>query len=129
MKVTISLLVFIFALISVFSQDKTLEYNPTRLIVKFNHSSELFKSIRQIRILNYSDTISSGEIYDKGEINIFFNDYRISAIKPAKLSTTSTLLNNEIERIYFFDFQTRTSQTSLRVSLRLLFPFRAYELR
>ncbi len=87
------------------AQELIPQYNPTRLIVKFMESSDMYKSIRQILVLDYSDVIEIQEVIDKPEIFSFFTTYKISSIKPAKLSASTNPLANEIEKIYFIDFQ------------------------
>ena len=81
------------------------EYKPTRLIVKFTESSEMYRSLRQISVLNYSDKIESQEVLHKPEIFSFFNEYKISSIKPAKPFTSNSPLSKNVERVYFIDFQ------------------------
>jgi len=65
----------------------------------------MYKSIRQILVLDYSDKIEIQEVIDKPEIISFFNTYKISSIKPAKPFISASPLADEVEKIYFIDFQ------------------------
>ena len=87
------------------AQEIISEYKPTRLIVKFTEFSEMYRSLRQISVLNYSDKIESQEALHKPEIFSFFNEYKISSIKPAKPFTSNSPLSKNVERVYFIDFQ------------------------
>jgi len=119
-------IVFIFnSLIT--AQELIPEYNPTRLIVKFMESSDIYKSIRQIPVLDYSDIIEIQEVMDKTEILSFFNEYKISSIKPAKLSASVTPLTDEIEKIYYIDFQNNDELEIALIKLKALPEFEYVE--
>ncbi len=125
MKTLYTFLVFIFLLTT--SQEIIPQYNPTRLIVKFMESSNMYKSIRQILVLDYSDKIEIQEVIDKPEIISFFNTYKISSIKPAKPFTSASPLADEVERIYYIDFQNNDELEIAFLNLKALPEFEYVE--
>ena len=103
MKSIITVL-FLFYCSLAIAQPAELLYNPTRLIIKFSESSELFTNIRGIRVEESGDKIEADEIVNNVEVFSFFTQNKIISITPAKLSDWNNPTANEISRIYFLDF-------------------------
>lgn len=87
-----------------FTQEPNLDYNPTRLIIKFTESSELYSQLRKIQLSGPADKIELSELLDNPSIHSFFVEHKILSIQPASISTSGSNVSNDISRIYFFDF-------------------------
>ena len=86
------------------AQSDELQYNPTRLIIKFTESSQTFKSLREIPLSDFKDKIESVEIVNNQLLNVFFNEYRIVSVSPASRPEAIENKSKDISRIYFLDF-------------------------
>ena len=114
-----------------FAQVSDLKYNPTRLIIKFSESSELYKSLKEIVLKDHSDEIEEAEIGDNPLLLSFFYENKISSLKPAMLSGSKGFSLSDIARIYFINFREDEELELAYVKLKQLseFDYVEYDLK
>ena len=99
------------------AQESELQYHPSRLIIKFSESSEIYKNIREIHVGDFGDKIESEEIINKPDALYFYTEYKILSVTPAKRSESRDPKSNDILRIYFLDF---ANSNDLEVAIKNL---------